>query len=78
MERLKETYRDEIERKTQQFEEDKQRLIDRLQKTDIWKVAGNMDVDTRDMENLIRLSVEVREMQNVLNRIDFIEKNKKN
>lgn len=78
MERLKETYRDEIERKTQQFEEDKQRLIDRLQKTDIWKVAGNMDIDTRDMENLIRLSVEVREMQNVLNRIDYIEKNKKN
>lgn len=76
MERLKETYRDEIERKTQQFEEDKQRLIDRLQKTDIWKVAGNMDIDTRDMENLIRLSVEVREMQNVLNRIDRIEKNK--
>lgn len=76
MERLKETYRDEIERKTQQFEEDKQRLIDRLQKTDIWKVAGNMDIDTRDMENLIRLSVEVREMQNVLNRIDYIEKNK--
>ena len=77
MERLKETYRDEIERKTQQFEEDKQKLIDRLQKTDIWKVAGNMDIDTRDMENLIRLSVEVREMQNVLNRIDYIEKNKK-
>ena len=76
MERLKETYRDEIERKTQQFEEDKQRLIDRLQKTDIWKVAGNMDIDIRDMENLIRLSVEVREMQNVLNRIDYIEKNK--
>ena len=76
MERLKETYRDEIERKTQQFEEDKQRLIDRLQKTDIWKVAGNMDIDTRDIENLIRLSVEVREMQNVLNRIDYIEKNK--
>lgn len=78
MERLKETYRDEIERKTQQFEEDKQRLIDRLQKTDIWKVAGNMDIDTRDIENLIRLSIEVREMQNVLNRIDYIEKNKKN
>ena len=77
MERLKETYRDEIERKTQQFEEDKQRLIDKLQKTDIWKVAGNMDIDTRDMENLIRLSVEVREMQNVLNRIDYIEKNRK-
>ena len=77
MERLKETYRDEIERKTQQFEEDKQKLIDRLQKTDIWKVAGNMDIDTRDMENLIRLSVEVREMQNVLNRIDYIERNKK-
>lgn len=76
MERLKVTYRDEIERKTQQFEEDKQRLIDRLQKTDIWKVAGNMDIDTRDIENLIRLSVEVREMQNVLNRIDYIEKNK--
>ena len=76
MERLKETYRDEIERKTQQFEEDKQRLIDRLHKTDIWKVAGNMDIDTRDIENLIRLSVEVREMQNVLNRIDYIEKNK--
>lgn len=76
MKRLKETYRDEIERKIQQFEEDKKRLIDRLQKTDIWKVAGNMDIDTRDMENLIRLSVEVREMQNVLNRIEYIEKNK--
>lgn len=76
MEKLKETYRNEIERKIQQFEEDKQKLIEHLQKTDIWKVAGNMDVDTRDMENLIRLSVEVREMQNVLNRIDYIEKNK--
>lgn len=76
MERLKKTYKDEIERKMQQFEDDKQKLIDRLQKTDIWKVAGNMDIDTRDMENLIRLSVEVREMQNVLNRIDYIEKNK--
>lgn len=76
MKKLKETYKNEIERKTQQFEEDKQKLIERLQKTDIWKVAGSMDVDTRDMENLIRLSVEVREMQNVLNRIDYIEKNR--
>ena len=73
MERLKEVYRDEIERKIQQFEEEKQKLIDRLQKTDIWKVAGNMDIDTRDIESLIRLSVEVREMQNVLNRINYIE-----
>ena len=63
-----------MERKIKQFEEEKQRLIDTLQKTDIWRIECN--IDTRDVEKLIKLSVEVRTMKSVLSDINHIEKGK--
>lgn len=72
--KLKEICKDEMERKIKQFEEEKQRLIDTLQKTDIWRIECN--IDTRDVEKLIKLSVEVRTMKSVLSDINHIEKGK--